>query len=232
LLKGEGYHIASINEIVKLRLAEEDCNGFFISADFKEICKNMSAFDMGPILVKDAILCIPGENASARITNYSPLIEGYTEYVPGKGLIVQENCILSKRSKHCVLSEQQYKKSLDGSIKFPIKKSNITWGFAIPLENITSYRTLVSFLGDGDIIELQQYQQKLVDSKLKGLRIFPELEIEINSADHPFVKQIIYGAFNDYPEINLSSMEIFKDEFYHMIGVRKKDKEYTQELSQ
>jgi hypothetical protein len=210
--KKENFKIASLEDIVLLRVAENKKSRFIITKD-RELVKEDSIFDYGPYLTRDSIIMFKDEK-DIKIKIFRnrrfPFAETKIFYIPYRGVFIVENYMQNKKSLAWQLNFDMINKLLN----YPITRFSGDIGEKIGISQIFCNPTLYYLMTSGDSNLLNEYANLLENSNKKYIRIVPEEKENIQNS--PIIKNIFYGISDKF-----NGMEIYCDE------INKKDKYYA-----
>ncbi|VVB83353.1 Uncharacterised protein [uncultured archaeon] len=225
-MEREGFRLCSLKDIVKLRIIEM----------MSKKSRRFSLFDQGPILIKEAILCTPSNPPVTRLIKNSPFLEPYIKFIPDQGIIIEPYKLVNKkdlfRNDERTFQERlvgelgktnffptinQIRRSLENAIEFPIEEKPC-FGRFVATEDFKENKLVYSIFG----VHLDLYEESLVRSGIKGIRIYPEFVEGMKIFEKDFARQMVYGR-DETADICLHSILPFEDTLYYIFGIKDKE---------
>jgi len=148
----------------------------------------------------------------------SPLLDIRSVYIPFQGIFIIESY---KESRKNLVWKVNYD-MIDKLVDYPVARFNGDMGEKIELARITFNKTLSHLMGDGDLPFLKDYGNLLVESQKDYIRIVPE-QIT-NTKENPVIKEIFYGASNDFKGMNLYYKSLNEKERYYFVLLKEINK--------
>jgi hypothetical protein len=217
-----GFRLCSLQDLAELKVMQTMVNRNKVD----------SLFDNGPILTREAILCIPGNPPEARLVKNSPLLEPHARFIPEQGIVFESAKIADERNvvgftgKEVYMSAidelektnffmtEEQSHSLENSVEFPVVEKKDLGRF-VELKNFKKNK-LISYAFGANI---DMYTKSLAMSGIKGIRIYPESSESINGFEKPFVRQVVYGR-DETADICLHSVILFAQRKFYIFGIK------------
>jgi len=112
---------------------------------------------------------------------YSPIVENAVKATQAH-----------RKGEEFELSGEQFEKSVENSIDFPMKYTNI------PVAGLSENKFVVTALGDGDMDRVRDYAKLLRGSEIENFPVFGLEKEYVDRQAKPFARKLWFGSFNYY----------------------------------